>query len=120
MMKAFNHTWVSDCQCAPHSLYITNGMTMALPPERVDRLFAGMGCHSFGSFDLQMRNTMLTHMSLNVVAPASASLIPLQMEFVIHSTDIYKEFIRPILPTAKMCHHTPDSSESLKDGFSAL
>lgn len=120
MMKAFNHTWVSDCQCAPHSLYITNGMTMALPPERVDRLFAGMGCHSFGSFDLQMRNTMLTHMSLNVVAPAAASLNPLQMEFVKHSTDIYKEFIRPILPTAKMCHHTPDSSEALKDGFSAL
>ena len=120
MMKAFNHTWVSDCQCAPHSFYITNGMTMALPPERVDRLFAGMGCHSFGSFDLQMRNTMLTHMSLNVIAPAAASLNPLQMKFVKHSTDIYKDFIRPILPSAKMCQHTPDSSEALKDGFTAL
>ncbi len=120
MMKAFNHSWVSDCQCAPHSLYITNGMTMALPPERVDRLFAGMGCHSFGSFDLQMRNTMLTHMSLNVVAPAAALLNPLQIEFVKHSTDIYKSFIRPFLPTAKVCHHTPDSFEAFDEGFTAL
>ncbi len=120
MMKAFEHTWVSDCQCAPHSLYITNGMTMALPPERVDRLFAGMGCHSFGSFDLQMRNTMLTHMSLNVVAPAAATLNPVQLEFVKHSTDIYKSFIRPILPVSKMCHHTPDSVQALKNGFTAL
>lgn len=120
MMKAFNHTWVSDCQCAPHSLYITNGMTMALPPERVDRLFAGMGCHSFGSFDLQMRNTMLTHMSLNVVASAAASLNPLQIEFVKHSTDVYKQFIRPIIPFSKVCHHTPDSFDALNKGFTAL
>ncbi len=120
MMKAFNHSWVSDCQCAPHSLYITNGMTIALPPERVDRLFAGMGCHSFGSFDLQMRNTMLTHMSLNVVAPAAASVNPVQLEFVKHSTDVYKNFIRPILPTSKVCHHTPDSAQALKNGFTAL
>jgi len=120
MMKSFNHTWVSDCQCAPHSLYITNGMTMALPPERVDRLFAGMGCHSFGSFDLQMRNTMLTHMSLNVVAPAAAAINPVQLEFVKHSTDIYKNFIRPILPASKVCHHTPDSAQALKNGFTAL
>ncbi len=120
MMKAFNHSWVSDCQCAPHSLYITNGMTMALPPERVDRLFAGMGCHSSGSFDLQMRNTMLTHMSLNVVAPAAAGINPLQLEFIRHSTDIYKNFIRPMLPESRVCHHTPDSSDALEKGFTAL
>lgn len=120
MMKVFNHTWVSDCQCVPHSLYITNGMTMALPPERVDRLFAGMGCHSFGSFDLQMRNTMLTHMSLNVVAPAAAEMNPLQLEFIKHSTDIYKSFIRPMLPTSRVCHHTPDSFNALEKGFTAL
>ncbi len=120
MMKPFNHTWVSDCQCAPHSLYITNGMTMALPPERVDRLFAGMGCHSFGSFDLQMRNTMLTHMSLNVIAPAAAQMNRKQLEFVKHSTDIYKNFIRPFLPECSVYHHTPDTNEAVKKGYMAL
>lgn len=117
MMKFFNHTWVSDWQRAPYSVSITNGMTMALPPERVDRLFAGMGCHEHGSIDLQMRNTMLTHMTLNVIAPVDTEPNPVQMEFVRHSVQLYKDFIRPILPTAKIYHHTP---ETLNEGISVL
>jgi len=117
MMKSFNHTWVSDCQCAPYSVLITNGMTMALPPERVDRLFAGMGCHNFGSFDLQMRNCMLGHMSLNVIAPPDAEINSEQMEFIRHSVDVYKTFIRPFLSEAKVFHHTPDLK---KDEFAIL
>lgn len=119
IMKSFNHTWVSDCQKAPQSVLITNGMTMVLPPERVDRLFAGMGCHAYGSFDLQMRNTMLTHMSLNIVAPAATEPNPVQMEFVKHSVQIYKDFIRPMLPTAKIYHYTPDHTVIQDDGFCA-
>ena len=119
MMKSFNHTWVSDWQKAPRSLTVTNGMTMALPPERVDRLFAGMGCHEHGSLDLQMRNTMLTHMTLNVVAPVNAIPNPVQVEFVRHSVEIYKNFIRPFLPTAKTYHHTPETG-LLNDDFYAL
>ena len=114
MMKNFNHSWVSDNQCAPSSVIITNGMTMALPPERVDRLFAGMGCHSFGTLDLQMRNCMLGHISLNVMSPATAVYNSEQMEFVKHSIDIYKNFIRPFLAESKIYHHTPDVS---KNGF---
>ncbi|MBQ2848543.1 MAG: alpha-galactosidase [Clostridia bacterium] len=117
MMKHFNHSWVSDCQCAPYSIQITNGITMVLPPERVDRLFAGMGCHSFGSFDLQMRNCMLGHISLNVISPADAEINSEQMEFVRHSINIYKKFIRPFLAEAKIFHHTPDMK---KESFSAL
>ncbi|MBQ4048985.1 MAG: alpha-galactosidase [Clostridia bacterium] len=119
MMKNFNHTWVSDCQRAPRSLYITNGMTMVLPPERVDRLFAGMGCHEHASFDMHMRNTMLTHMSLNVIAPTTAMVNPKQMAFVRHSVEIYKNFIRGILPTALSYHHTPETSEAIRNGFLA-
>lgn len=108
MMKAFNHTWVSDWQKMPRSIAITNGMTMALPPERVDRLFAGMECHKTGSLDAHMRNTMLGHMSLNVISPAIAQINSKQMEFVRHSVKVYKEFIRPILPGCKIYHHTPE------------
>lgn len=119
MMKYFNHSWVSDWQKAPRSVLITNGMTMALPPERVDRLFAGMGCHEFGALDLQMRNTMLTHMSLNVIAPAATEWNPVQMAFVRHSVDLYKRFIAPILPSCKVYHHTPDCAQALEEGFCA-
>ncbi|MEE1064688.1 MAG: alpha-galactosidase [Acutalibacteraceae bacterium] len=120
MMKAFNHTWVSDNQCVPSSVMITNGMTVALPPERVDRLFAGMNCHNFGSFDLQMRNAMLTHMSINVISPVTAEMNELQLDFVKHSIRLYKEFIRPFMPTAKTYHHTPDTVDTFENGFSAL
>ena len=66
-----------------------------------------------------MRNTMLTHMSLNIVAPAATEPNPVQMEFVKHSVQIYKDFIRPMLPTAKIYHHTPDNSVVRDDGFCA-
>lgn len=117
MMKNFHHTWVSDCQRAPYSVSITNGMTMALPPERVDRLFAGMGCHEHGSLSLQMRNTMLGHMTLNVIAPVGAEINTQQMDFVRRSVDIYKNFIRPILPDCRVYHHTP---EAMKEKICAL
>lgn len=117
MMKNFNHTWVSDWQCAPNSVRITNGMTMALPPERVDRLFAGMGCHRYGSFDMHIRNCMLGHISLNVISPAAAEINTEQMEFVRHSVEVYKNFIRPFLAESKIYHHTPDVKN---DEFSVL
>lgn len=116
MMKNFNHTWVSDCQRAPHSVMITNGMTLALPPERVDRLFAGMGCHEHGSLDFHMRNTMLTHMTLNVIAPAGAQINGVQADFIRRSVDIYKNFIRDFLPESKIYHHTPEAAHKPEDG----
>lgn len=111
MVKAFNHTWVSDWQTLPRSVAITNGMTMALPPERVDRLFAGMGCHTRGGLDAHMRNIMLGHMSLNVISPATAKWNSQAMDFVRHSVDIYKSFIRPILPECKIYHLTPEEKD---------
>ncbi len=120
MMKNFNHTWVSDWQKAPRSAVVTNGMTMALPPERVDRLFAGMGCHESGSLDFHMRNCMLGHVSLNVVSPATAEINPVQMKFIRHSIEIYKSFIRKFLPESKIYHHTPETAKTLEDGYSVL
>ena len=120
LMKSFHHTWVSDWQRAPRSIMITNGMTMALPPERVDRLFAGMNCHEYGSLDLQMRNTMLGHLTVNVIAPATITPNPVQMEFVKHSIELYKSFIRPILPTSKIYHHTPETASNSDGTLSIL
>ena len=116
MMRCFHHTWVSDWQKMPRAALITSGMTMALPPERVDRLFAGMGGHACGTLDAQMRNTMLTHMSLNVIAPASAQPNPQAMAFVRHSVQLYKDFIRPFLSDCLVFHHTPEAERALADG----
>ena len=104
----------------PRSFGITNGMTMALPPERVDRLFAGMGCHSFASLGVHMRNTMLGHISLNVIAPATAAVNEESMAFVRHSVALYKDFIRPFLPTARIYPHTPERADVERLGYRAL
>ena len=112
-IKAFNHTWVSDNQVAPESVVITNGMTIALPPERVDRLFAGMGCHTVGSFEMHMRNTMLSHMSLNIISPTVVEANKSKIAFVKHCTDVYKSFIRPFLYKSKVYHHTPDCDKGV-------
>ncbi len=120
MLQSFNHTWVSDWQIAPRSVYITLGMTMALPPERVDRLVSGMGCHQLASLDFQMRNVMLGHITLNVFAPADAEWNDEQLAFLRHSIGIYKNFIRPFLPTSHMYHHNDSVPQAEKEGFLAF
>ena len=110
MLAAFNHSWVSDNQVAPRSLAITNGMTVALPPERVDRLVSGMGCHRTGELALQMRNAMFGHISLNVLDPRDAVWNPDQLEFIRRSVQLYKDFIRPMLPDALIWHPTPEAA----------
>ena len=120
MLPAFKHSWVSDQQNAPTSLYITSGMTLVLPPERVDRLVAGMGCHAHGSLALQMRNAMMGHLTLNVFSPAAAAYNPEQLGFIQRSVAIYKDFIRPILPTATMYHYNAEVAQAKAEGYQAL
>ena len=120
MVANFNHSWVTDNQISPRSVLITNGMTMVLPPERVDRLVAGMGCHTIGSLDLHMRNAMLTHMTLNGFGQKDCEMNPKLFSFVRRSVDLYKSFIRPFLPTCRVYHHTPDTPEALRRGFCIL
>ncbi|MBP5256187.1 MAG: alpha-galactosidase, partial [Clostridia bacterium] len=120
MMRFFDHTWVSDNQVPPRSLLVTNGMTMMLPPEKVDRLVAGMNCHTAGSLDFHIRNAMLSHMSLNCFGQKDCVMNDEIFDFVKHSTDLYKSFIRPILPECRIYHHNPDSREILKNGVCAI
>lgn len=120
MMAYFNHGWVSDEQTAPRGLEITNGMTMALPPDRVDRLVAGMGMHRYASLDQHVRSAMFGHMSLNVFGPRTAEMNPQVFEFVRHSVKLYKEFIRPYLPQARIYHHSPDCRCVREEGYMAL
>ena len=55
MIRRFSHTWVTDWQLVPRSFTVTNGMTMDLPPEYVDRLIAGQNGHLSGDLDFQLR-----------------------------------------------------------------
>ena len=108
MMKNFTHTWVSDWQVAPRSATITNGMTMVLPPERVDRLASGMNSHTAGSLDFIIRHTLFGRPTLNSFGPVGSEFNPLQIGFVKRSYDIYKKYVRPYASEGRIFHHTPE------------
>lgn len=107
-VRNFTHTWVSDWQIAPRSFAITNGMTMVLPPECVDRLVSGMYGHTRASLDFQVRETLFGRPTTNTYNAAGSESNPGQIEFVRHSYKIYKEFIRPYLTDGRIYHHTPE------------
>lgn len=108
MMQNFDHTWVSDWQIAPASFAITNGMTMVLPPEYVDRLASGMNCHTKGSLDFQIRHTLFGKPTTNSYNANGSEYNPCQLDFVKHSYDIYKNFVRPYAADSLVYHHTPE------------
>ncbi|MBE5766314.1 MAG: hypothetical protein E7335_03985, partial [Clostridiales bacterium] len=107
MVANFTHTWVTDYQKSPNSVRITNGMTMALPPECVDRLICGQ--HSFLSADLdsQMRHALFGRMTFNMFSPIDAQANPEQMDAARKYVKLYKEFVRPMHPDSLFYHHTP-------------
>ncbi len=104
----FTHSWVSDWQVAPRSFAITNGMTMVLPPEMVDRLVSGMNCHTRGSLDFQVRNTIFGRPSTNDYNCIGSEMNDDQLAFVKHTFDIYREHIRPYIDESLIFHHTPE------------
>lgn len=108
MVKQFTHTWVSDHQIMPKGYMITNGMTMVIPPERVDRLVSGMNGHLRGSLDMTVRQTLMAKPSMNTFNPMGSSMNMQELEFVRHSFDIYKNFIRPYMLDGYIFHHTPE------------
>ena len=108
MVRYFDHTWVTDWQIAPRAFSITNGMTMALPPERVDRL-AGMGQSGqrTAELDFQFRLQLFVHPSLNWFHLKDANPNPVQLARIRNAVQIYKDFVRPIHATSRIYHHTP-------------
>ena len=106
--SSFTHTWVSDWQLAPRSCAITNGMTMVLPPEFVDRLVSGMFCHIRGGLDFQVRHTLFGRPTTNSYNARGSQWNPGQIAFVKHSFDLYKSFIRSFIQDSKTYHHTPE------------
>lgn len=121
MVRHFSHTWVTDWQIAPRAFSITNGMTIALPPEYVDRL-CGMGQsgHLRGDIDFQARLCILVHPTLGWINPIGSRPNPIQLERVRHAVEIYKSFIRPFHRTSRIFHHTPTTSGREPHGWGAI
>ncbi len=119
MVSNFTHTWVTDGQIHPRAFSITNGMTMALPPECVDRLIGGQAAYQAADMTTLLRNLMFARASIGGFKPPYAQANPIQMDMVRHHVELYKTFVRPMHRDSRMYHHTPELSKAL-DGFGVL
>jgi alpha-galactosidase len=117
LVRRFSHTWVTDWQIAPRSFTITNGMTMALPPEYVDRLLGGQDGHITGDLDFQARLLLFVRPTIGFLAPFDKPMSPTLLARVKHMVDLYKGFVRPFMSTGRIYHHTPAPSTSSGQAF---
>lgn len=116
MVPLFDHTWVTDWQLAPRSFTITSGMTMALPPELVDRhVGAGMNDHLRGDLDFQCRLALFGRPTVGRFHPLGAAPNEHQLGRVRHMIEIYKQFVRPWQAGCTVFHHSPSATDGRSD-----
>jgi alpha-galactosidase len=104
MVSKFTTTWISDWFNMPRTVRILNGMSLALPPEYLNRTFAVI---EGSNADTQMHVAIMAHPTIIGVAHTLAEANPILMEIVRKYIRIYKEFIRPFHRTTKVYHHNP-------------
>ena len=120
MVRWFHHTDVTDWQIAPRSFMITNGMTMALPPESVDRLLGGQSGQTAADFDFQSRLLLFVEPKFGFLYPLGAQPNPIFMARAKHWLDLYKHFVRPFISDSRIYHHTPEISGVDPAGWGVL
>jgi alpha-galactosidase len=120
MVRRFSHTWVTDWQIAPRSFMITNGMTMALPPEYVDRLIGGQAGFTMADFDFQSRLLLFVRPSFAFLYPLESQPNPVLMQRAKRWADLYKNFVRPFMSTGRIYHHTPEVTGLDPHGWGVL
>jgi alpha-galactosidase len=98
MMKRFHFTWVSDEHQPPRCTRLLNGMSIALPPERLDAVAMGR------DVDFPARHDLLSHMAVSGLALD----LPEAREKVKRYVEFYKNFVSPWLPDSLVYHHTPE------------
>ena len=109
MLRYFQTTEISDWMLAPRSLKILNGLSLHLPPEICLRTFGTEvpDNYLYGDLDFLLRTCLFAHPILRGIAPTLEHLGESRRAKIVHALTLYREFIRPILPTALVFHHTP-------------
>lgn len=109
MLRYFHVTEISDWMRAPRSLQILNGLTLHLPPEICLRTFGTevLDHDLYGDLDFQLRSCLFGQPILRGIAPSPGEIGEPRRSRIVHALDLYKRILRPILPDARVYHHTP-------------
>ncbi len=115
VVSRFHEAYLTDVLWLPHVLQNYSGLTMGLPPEIIVTAFGacreGIGYPE--NFDTLLRCifTLGTPMIFaGMVGPSREGLTRERRNDYLRYAKLYREFIRPLLPTCKMYHHAPISA----------
>jgi len=109
----FHEAYLTDGLRIPRLFQVYSGQTLALPPEIFVTLIGADGCYSVGTTEnlntyLRATFTLGTPFIFEgMTAKSLDEMSPAVKEGFLKYGKIYKDFIRPIMPTCKMYHHAP-------------
>ncbi|WP_167132585.1 glycoside hydrolase family 36 protein [Paramicrobacterium chengjingii] len=108
MVAGFDDTWPTDWQLAPRSFSIINGMTLALPPEFIDRhLGMGQMDHLTAAHDSQLRIALFGRPTVSWMNPMPSASNAVHIERINHFLDIYRRVVLVHGAQTRIHHHTP-------------
>ena len=121
ILSRFTTAWTSDWMKMPRTVRILNGMSLALPPEFLDRLFGiAMNGSTRGHPETQLQVIVLAHPAISGLTPSLAEANPELLRLAKKYVGIYKDFIRPFHRESLVYHHTPVIGGGDASGWCAL
>jgi hypothetical protein len=105
-MSRFHFTQVTDRWSPAPQLKILNGMSIALPPELCMPLVGAIS-DGVADIDFMLRIGMFGHFTASGIFPTMAERHSAARERWKHAIDLYKRFMRPMLSSSRLYHHTP-------------
>jgi alpha-galactosidase len=111
-----HESYISDLGAIPKGLRIISAQTVSLPPEGLVTANGGQGVDVDFETRLRMIYCLMTPQFFETYTPFDVKDISqdLQNRFL-HYSNIYKNFIRPVLPESKVYHHAPVSDIGSRD-----
>ncbi len=106
MMARFHWTQISDLWAPAPTLKIVNGISLALPLELCETILGAIS-NGVADVDFMLRVGLFGHFCVSGIFPALAQAHSVARERWRHAITLYKDFVRPILSSCRVFHHTP-------------
>jgi alpha-galactosidase len=106
IMSRFHFTQVTDRWSPAPQLKIMNGLSLALAPELCMPLIGAIS-DGVADIDFMLRIGLFGHFTTSGIFPTMAERHRAARERWKHAIELYKSFVRPMLSSCRMYHHTP-------------